>query len=541
METIILDDDPEPDTESTITFNFFDPKNHDLLGGDTPEKQGQEGKITFNPDGCQIFSLPPLENAGNIISDRYLIHIRFTLHEVPERGCYERVKFQGVMQDPRVIASDLFPDQIDCESKEKFYSFSANDLITEVTEAQQVCRRFRFRSLSPAISAFGEGDSFFFWVYSASPEEGGVKHGGKHGLVVLQVPHNMSSVIAEISMETAIARQSFRKWRSDKRITNTTAIKWDLTQAIPFCKAQVNTAPSPVDVGIIIALKEEFDEFFSEIQHDYVATRDADTGRYYYQFEHPNPDSNHPYRCMATFVGDMGSTKAGVLSEHVISLWKPGTLVMIGIAASIDSDVQLGDVIVPNQIDACMESSKATKAMNHDGFEFQLSGNVYLASVDLLHAAENFKFANRNIFQAWQQQCAQELEKLVPLELIARQLSKGLLREVPEITTGHLASGPTVGAARAFTAWLKKRDRKYNALDMEAGGLMTAVYEYADPKRTLILRAISDYGDERKARLDKEGLGAFRRYAVRNAVKLLWSFLDAGLLPRVTNSDSPTI
>ena len=139
------------------------------------------------------------------------------------------------MEDPRVIASDLFPDQIIRESKEKFYSFSANDLIAEVTEAQQVCRRFCFRSLSPAITAFGEGDSFFFWVYSASPEEGGVIPGSKHGLVVLQVPHNMSSVVTEISMETAIAKQSFRTWKSWKGETNTTAIIWDLTQALPFC------------------------------------------------------------------------------------------------------------------------------------------------------------------------------------------------------------------------------------------------------------------------------------------------------------------
>lgn len=273
METIILDDDPQPDTESTIAFNFFDPKKHDLLGGDTPEKQGLEGKITFNPNGCQIFSLPPLENAGNIFGDRYLIHIRFTLHEVPERGLYERVKFQAVMEDQRVIASDLFPDQIIRESKEKFYSFSTNDLIAEVTEAQQVCRRFCFRSLSPTITAFGEGDSFFFWVYSSPPEEGGVKHGGKHGLVVLQVPHNMLSVVAEISMETTIARQSFRKWRSEKRITNTPAIIWDLTQALPFCPdshelPEITHLPAPKTgpIEILFAYAREDEKLRDELE-----------------------------------------------------------------------------------------------------------------------------------------------------------------------------------------------------------------------------------------------------------------------------------
>ena len=99
---------------------------------------------------------------------------------------------------------------------------------------------------------------------------------------------------------------------------------------------------------------------------------------------------------------------------------------------------------------------------------------------------------------------------------------------------GHLASGPTVGAAPAFKDWLKTRDRKYLALEMETGGLMAAVYEQADPKRTLILRGISDDGDEHKEELDKMGEGAFRRYAMHNAIQLLWRFFDAGILPHNT-------
>ena len=96
---------------------------------------------------------------------------------------------------------------------------------------------------------------------------------------------------------------------------------------------------------------------------------------------------------------------------------------------------------------------------------------------------------------------------------------------------GHLASGPILGASTFFIKWLKTRDRKYLALEMEAAGLTTAVYEQTIPRRILVLRAISDFGDEHKKELDSEDGGVLRRYAMYNAIQLLWGFFDAGLLP----------
>ncbi len=230
-------------------------------------------------------------------------------------------------------------------------------------------------------------------------------------------------------------------------------------------------APSAMDVGIVIALKEEFTEFFNEIKTRYKSLRDEESGRYYYQFEYTNVDLNQHYQCMTTFVGEMGAVKAGLLTQRLISQWKPRTLVMLGIAAALSKDVHIGDVVIASQVDAYMENAKA--------------------------------------------------------QLIASKR----LRDQVQMVDGHLASGPTVGAAPAFKDWLKTRDRKYLALEMEAAGLMAAVYDQADPERILVLRAISDDGDERKEDLDKMGEGAFRRYAMHNAIRLLWRFFDAGILP----------
>ena len=293
------------------------------------------------------------------------------------------------------------------------------------------------------------------------------------------------------------------------------------------------STPSMMDVGIVIALREEFTEIYKEIKNRCKPLQDAETGRYYYLFEHAGAKTNHKYKCVATFVGEMGSIKAGLLTQQLLNQWEPRTLVMLGIAASLSKDAQLGDVIIASQEDAYLENSKAIPTRSHRKFDFAFSGEVYRSSTDLLSAVRNFEFVHGDIYQDWQGHCAIELQQLLPTESLEKLITRKLVREHVQMVDGHLASGPTVGASQAFTQWLKTRDRKYLAQEMEAAGLMAAVYEYADPKRTLVLRAISDYGDERKGELDEIGDGAFRRYAMRNAIELLWRFLDAGILPPI--------
>lgn len=175
-------------------------------------------------------------------------------------------------------------------------------------------------------------------------------------------------------------------------------------------------APSSMDVGIVIALKEEFTEFFNEIKTRSKSLRDEETGRYYYQFEYTNVDSNQQYQCIATFAGEMGSVKAGLITQRLISQWKPRTLVMLGIAAALSKDVHIGDVVIASQVDAYLENSKAISATNRDGYEFTFSGEVYRSSSDLLHAVRNFEFVHGNLFQDWRVHCAHELQQLMPKE-----------------------------------------------------------------------------------------------------------------------------
>ena len=88
-----------------------------------------------------------------------------------------------------------------------------------------------------------------------------------------------------------------------------------------------------MDVGIVIALKEEFDEFFEEIKDSNMPIPDK-TGTYFYTFERPSADPSRPYQCVVTFAGQMGPTKAALLTQTLLNQWEPATVVNIGIAGA---------------------------------------------------------------------------------------------------------------------------------------------------------------------------------------------------------------
>jgi nucleoside phosphorylase len=279
------------------------------------------------------------------------------------------------------------------------------------------------------------------------------------------------------------------------------------------------------DIGIIIALKEEFRELasiagqFSSVEHD------AELGHHYYGFMYPFGASDGR-RCVATMIGDMGPGKAVLATERFISTRKPSLLVMVGISASLHKDLRAGDVFVATQIDLYLEAGKAAGA-DGEPFELDPGGSVYRAPRDIINAVQNFEFAAPASYAVWQAKCSRTWESLANGTTRAALVAKGFVRGTPALEECQLASGVLVGASTAFAAWVRRRDRQIKALDMEAGGAMVAAIERTDPKRIVVLRGVSDFGDERKGELDALGEGILRRYAMRNALDLLWGLLDS--------------
>jgi nucleoside phosphorylase len=136
------------------------------------------------------------------------------------------------------------------------------------------------------------------------------------------------------------------------------------------------------------------------------------------------------------------------------------------------------------------------------------------------------------MFKKWKQKAAAELKRCIPTGKRKKLLVENCIQSAPAVWDGPIASGPVVGAAEAFKDLLKRLNRRLLALEMEGGGVLAASCSHADPAATLLLRGVSDFGDERKKSLDKIGTGGLRAYAMNNAIRLLWLLLDTGALPR---------
>ena len=281
----------------------------------------------------------------------------------------------------------------------------------------------------------------------------------------------------------------------------------------------------PADVAILIALEEEW-EVFWRIAGEPVGIKD-DSGGYLYHFDVPCV-TGRPYRCVALFMGAMGPGQATHATTRLLTA-RPRTLVNLGIAAAIHDDLKLCDVVVAEQVDDYLATVKAV-AKGKNGWAFELRGSVYKTTHALVQDLINLKFSHPDAFTRWRSVCAPA--KAERADQLGTALEAKHLREAPKITKVHLASGPVLAAAQAFSKWLGTRDGLLKALEMEAAGMMLAAHQQADPARTLVLRGISDFGDERKSQTDRESGGAFRHLAMFNATQLLWAMMYQGLLPR---------
>ncbi|UQA57153.1 tetratricopeptide repeat protein [Polyangium aurulentum] len=281
----------------------------------------------------------------------------------------------------------------------------------------------------------------------------------------------------------------------------------------------------PVDIGIVVALQEEFRELWATCGPYKAHKDDVLTS---YRFE------RGPYSVVAAFVGEMGESQATRVTERMISLWQPASIVVVGIAAGVHDDLRLGDVYVPPQAVQYMQDAKASpKKDDPSAFTLVPGAPAYRADHALLDAVRNLEFEHPEIHRRFRAECAKDLETLVrDASMRERLFAEDLVRREPTLLAdGHVATGPVVGAAAAFSAWIRTHDRNVKALEMESAAVLLAAQTRGTPKRALAIRGISDHGDDRKKALDEIGGGSLRKYAMRNAVRLLWALLDAKALP----------
>ncbi len=265
-------------------------------------------------------------------------------------------------------------------------------------------------------------------------------------------------------------------------------------------------------------------------------THVEDGGRSYYIFDVPSLAGERPYRCVATLVGEMGTNRTGVVTEKMLTRWGPSVVAVVGIAGGVHKDVRLGDLVVASEVSNYVEGAKAVDSGL--GISFERASDAFKPKAVLLDRVRNFEFANRASFQKWgmicEKRCAALGAEVEPLR------TKDLLRAKPAQHEGHVASGPAVVTSSPFVAWIRGGDRSCMCVEMESGGAMITGHMDPSQRDVIVVRAVSDLADDRKAMLDKIGGGALRRYAMENAVDFLWALMEAGVLPRRAADLAPT-
>jgi predicted ATPase/nucleoside phosphorylase len=283
-------------------------------------------------------------------------------------------------------------------------------------------------------------------------------------------------------------------------------------------------ADAGVDFVIIVALKEELAEFLRHVNEPYESEPDPETQNIYYRFELQSTSSTR--RCVALMIGDMGPTHAAITIGAALARYRPGTVIMLGIAGSLDDEARIGDVVMATSVDGYLESSKITD----DDVPIQFSGEVFKCNPRLVARIRNLEFTNVASYRRWQADCESFATVLLSEIEDPGTRPDGFRPQVPRLLDGPVASGPFVVASVAFRKLLRARNRKYRALEMESTGVIAACEHQAVSPALVVLRGISDRADPSKAQLDEVGEGFYRRLAMGSASLLLLMLIREDLL-----------
>jgi nucleoside phosphorylase len=104
-----------------------------------------------------------------------------------------------------------------------------------------------------------------------------------------------------------------------------------------------------------------------------------------------------------------------------------------------------------------------------------------------------FEFDHPAAHKRWIADGAADLAKLLPdaAKRAALVADKQVRDDVRLLADGHVATGPIVGAARAFSDWIRTHDRNVKSLEMEAAAVLLAAQTRTEPKRALTIRVFS--------------------------------------------------
>ena len=220
-ENILLKDSTLTKSETLIDLEIF--SEDKSMGNEIePIRKVRQGSLTL---GKPIVGfIPPNKNNHFPQGDVYLVIIPFSIHPLPDGRHYEKVEFSIDLNDHDAIARDLFPkDILQNEHTRKSYTISSQLKIVGIDGAVDgnigggIEEEYEYEKLHPILTAYGLGESHFYWIFEKSLDNEGVVPRTQHLFILLEVPNGQKTLTGEIDLKAKIANNLFPKFINESK------------------------------------------------------------------------------------------------------------------------------------------------------------------------------------------------------------------------------------------------------------------------------------------------------------------------------------
>lgn len=228
-----------------------------------------------------------------------------------------------------------------------------------------------------------------------------------------------------------------------------------------------------IDIAIVTALQIELDAVLRHLG-EYETIQEDNNPYTYYRGQLLIPGGDERYEVVVGAFLDMGNVPAGVATTRLIERWRPGAVIMVGIAGGIPGKVFLGDIVV-GKFSHYYEIGKLTE---HGRVEY---GKQAWPDQLLYRRAEAYNAID------WRS------------TLTTPRPSGGLFDEGQlQVCFGPIAAGESVVANAADRDELVKGCPKLLAVAMEGAGVAEAAISADERPRFVEVRGVCDYCDKDK-------------------------------------------
>lgn len=240
-------------------------------------------------------------------------------------------------------------------------------------------------------------------------------------------------------------------------------------------------------IGVVVALPIELNAVLNQFNHKPIrhGSRTYYVGQIDSNLEHYNIAvirSSHP-----------GNTPAAIVTRDLIRDLNPKYIILIGIAAGYDDDgLKLGDVVVSDSI-----------------FDYDYTKEFDDKS---LIRPRNFNSDHYLV------ECIKSFNWEGEIEIDCPDDSPA-----PNVMIGHIATGNKVIASTDYKKKIKGIHDKILAIEMESGGVADAAKQLKNPIGILVIKGISDMGDEDKG-------DNWHEYSANVAAQFFADFIRSGLI-----------